>query len=59
MSKLKPDDVVAVKAKGFLRNRGTDKFSGRILAKTRLFGQRSELFGKLIKRKRYGLICMV
>ena len=37
MSKLKPDDVVAVKAKGFLRNRGTDKFSGRILAKGTVF----------------------
>ena len=37
MSKLKPDDVVAVKAKRFLRNRGTDKFSGRILAKGTVF----------------------
>ena len=37
MSKLKPDDIVAVKAKGFLRNRGTDKFSGRILAKGTVF----------------------
>ena len=30
---LKPADVAAVKGKGFLRNRGTDLFSGRIVAR--------------------------
>lgn len=62
MSKLKPDDIVAVKAKGFLRNRGTDKFSGRILAKGTVFsaqnfkdmGDIAEKFGdgKLIATSR-------
>ena len=32
MSKLTPADVNSVKGKGFLRNRGTDNFSGRMVA---------------------------
>lgn len=32
MSNLTPDDVKKVKGQGFLRNRGTDNFSGRIVA---------------------------
>ena len=32
MANLKPEDIAAVKGRGFLRNRGTGKFSGRILS---------------------------
>ncbi len=34
---LKPSDIAAVKGKGFLRNRGTDCFSGRIVAPGTVF----------------------
>lgn len=37
MSHLKPEDIMAVKGKGFLRNRSTDKFSGRILSAGTVF----------------------
>ena len=33
MGKLSQDDITKVKAMGFLWNRGTDKFSGRVLPK--------------------------
>ena len=31
MAELTTDQISSVKQKGFLRNRGTDKFSGRIV----------------------------
>ena len=31
MAKLKPSQIAEVKAKGFLINRGTENFSGRIV----------------------------
>lgn len=34
---LKPEEVASVKGKGFLRNRGTDLFSGRIVAPGTVF----------------------
>ena len=34
---LKASDIAAVKGKGFLRNRGTDLFSGRIVAPGTVF----------------------
>ena len=37
MATLKNEDIIAVKGKGFLRNRGTDKFSGRILSAGTVF----------------------
>lgn len=37
MSKLTPADVNSVKGKGFLRNRGTDNFSGRMIAPGTVF----------------------
>jgi len=37
MATLKNEDIMAVKGKGFLRNRGTDKFSGRILSAGTVF----------------------
>lgn len=37
MSVLKPEDIMKVKGMGFLRNRGTDKFSGRILSPGTVF----------------------
>jgi len=37
MSNLKTEDIMAVKGKGFLRNRSTDKFSGRILGAGTVF----------------------
>lgn len=37
MSKLKKEDIVKVKAQGFLLNRGTDCFSGRIVAPGTVF----------------------
>ncbi len=37
MSKLTPSDIASVKGKGFLRNRGTDCFSGRIAAPGTVF----------------------
>ena len=38
MAKLKPSDIAAVKARGFLLNRGTEEFSGRIVAPGTVFG---------------------
>ena len=37
MSHLTPEDIMAVKGKGFLRTRSTDKFSGRILSAGTVF----------------------
>ena len=37
MTKLRPDQIAEVKAQGFLRNRGTDLFSGRIVAPGTVF----------------------
>lgn len=37
MTKLKQADIAAVKSRGFLLNRGTDKFSGRIVATGTVF----------------------
>ena len=34
---LKPEEIARVKARGFLRNRGTDLFSGRIVAPGTVF----------------------
>ena len=37
MPKLKPNDIARVKAMGFLINRGTECFSGRIVAPGTVF----------------------
>ena len=37
MAKLKAADIAAVKAQGFLLNRGTELFSGRIVAPGTVF----------------------
>ena len=37
MAKLKAADITAVKAQGFLLNRGTELFSGRIVAPGTVF----------------------
>ncbi|MEG1812328.1 MAG: 4Fe-4S binding protein [Clostridia bacterium] len=53
MDQLKPEDIARVKGMGFLRNRGTDLFSGRVVAHGTVFtaaelsviAQISEQFG--------------
>ena len=37
MAKLKAEDIAAVKGRGFLINRGTDCFSGRVVAPGTVF----------------------
>ncbi len=37
MTSLKKEDILSVKSRGFLLNRGTDKFSGRIVASGTVF----------------------
>ncbi len=37
MTNLKPEDIMRVKGMGFLRNRGTDLFSGRVVAAGTVF----------------------
>ena len=39
MAKLKPAQIAEVKGKGFLINRGTENFSGRIVPRGTVFSQ--------------------
>ena len=53
MAKLTMNEINSVKGKGFLRNRGTDLFSGRIVPVGTVFTAKHRSFHNLPKPDKY------